>query len=282
LVLTAQHCVAPAPQENIDCGRAPFEEAYATSSIFISADTVLDRESLWFPVADVRLPPGGNDICGFDLALLVLSGNLPKRFAEPIVPRVDAPVTVGESYTAVGYGVTRDASAGVRRRQTGLSVECGADACGSHVTEREWIGDTSVCQGDSGGPALDDAGRVIGVASRGSGECRTPIYASTAAWASWIRSVAAEAAAFGAYDPAAWVTTGTSTGAGQTPDVESEADTTSGLEADELAPAPLPDSGTESDDGGCTTAPARQGRGSALLMGLLFALWFRSWRRQGK
>jgi MYXO-CTERM domain-containing protein len=52
--------------------------------------------------------------------------------------------------------------------------------------------------------------KVIGVVSRGSQGCDTPIYGSVTAWKDWITSIALEAAQKGGYEPPFWAVTGKS------------------------------------------------------------------------
>jgi secreted trypsin-like serine protease len=101
--------------------------------------------------------------------------------------------------------------------------------------DREWLSDdANVCQGDSGGPALDDEGRVIGVASRGPASCDAAVYGDVAAWGDFIIDVALQAAETGSYDPPFW-TDGTS----ELPASELAVDSASldDVEMIELAPA---------------------------------------------
>ena len=67
-----------------------------------------------------------------DMSLLELS--TPITGVCPLVPRVDSAVTTGETYRAVGFGVTSPTgqSAGSRYSVSGLSVLC-ASSCGGQV-----------------------------------------------------------------------------------------------------------------------------------------------------
>ena len=72
------------------------------------------------------------------------------------------------------------------------------------------MGQEGVCSGDSGGPALDLERRVIGVLSRGSDPCGTPVYGAVAGFSDWMTATAIAAADAGGYDPPFWALTGSS------------------------------------------------------------------------
>jgi hypothetical protein len=159
----------------------------------------------------VSVPAEGNDTCGFDLALVTLAANVAGDVARPAVPRIDRPAVSGESYVAVGYGVDDlgNSTAG-RMRLEGLAVGCTAGCNGFGLTDTEFMGEAGVCSGDSGGPALDTSGKLIGVLSRGSDPCETPVYGGVAGFRDWIMQTALAAAETGGYEPPFWVLTGTS------------------------------------------------------------------------
>ena len=215
LVLTAQHCVAQLEEESVRCGETRFGPLAAPNFVFFTSDTnILDGGAI-YGARDVLIPPGGDDVCGFDIALVILKENVSAEVARPMVPRIDEPVFADEPYTAVGFGTTgRDGEpAGMRRIRTGLHIVCNGLDCAdsASTTETEFAGDDGTCQGDSGGPAIDAAGRVLGALSRGSRfGCSGSIYSSVWGWSDWIRDVAMDAAEVGGYAPARWVVEGTS------------------------------------------------------------------------
>ncbi|MGE0323856.1 MAG: trypsin-like serine protease [Polyangiaceae bacterium] len=209
LILTARHCVAPTTGEYVICNQSPFGTPYAGSKLYATYEDRISQNADYYQGAEIFVPDEGNDTCGFDVALIRLSENVPASVAEPYVPRVDQMVRRNEVYTAVGYGNTNDTSgAGTRRMREGLVTQCDQGSCGFGVHQNEWQGETGICSGDSGGPALDDQGRVIGVVSRGGQGCSTPVYGAVPHWGEWIRDIALDAATKGGYEPATWVTTG--------------------------------------------------------------------------
>src|SRR5262249_25372856 len=148
--------------------------------------------STWFGVGKVTVP--GNNICGQDMAVLELKSSI--TGVCPLVPRVDTNVTLNESYTAVGFGITSPSgqAAGTRYRVSGMSVTCvtGCDSSSYMSATQEWEGGATsakgTCEGDSGGPAIDSAGRVIGTVSRGPGNaCNDTVYESVFGEAAWIK-----------------------------------------------------------------------------------------------
>jgi hypothetical protein len=151
-------------------------------------------------------------MCGYDVALVILDLPVPASVATPAIPRIDRAVEVGEPYVAVGYGVDDEGEPNPGRMTLGdLGVRC-AGSCERNygVTTTEFLGDTGICSGDSGGPALDADGKVIGVASRGSDPCRTPIYGQVSSWRDLITSTVLEAAEGAGYQPPFWAFSGSS------------------------------------------------------------------------
>jgi V8-like Glu-specific endopeptidase len=210
LLLTARHCVSDDVVDPVICGRSDLGATFPPESVFATNAMVFARDLEWLRTAEVHVPSEGSDTCGFDVALVVLSENVPAQVAVPSVPRIDREVEAGEVYVAVGYGIDDLGSVGDRRMRGGLSVACEPGSCGYGVRVSEFVGETGVCPGDSGGPALDEAGKVVGVVSRGAADCSTPVYSTVTAWRELITEVATHAAAVGGYQAPFWVTSGVS------------------------------------------------------------------------
>ncbi|WP_437764184.1 trypsin-like serine protease [Sorangium sp. So ce281] len=210
LVLTAQHCIAEAPKL-IACKTATFGEPVDASQVYATLGGALwAADTPWIGARALLSPPDGNAVCGRDVALVVLSSPLGGSEVTPLAPRLDRPPEESEVYSAVGFGDTegRSRGGGVRRRRDGLHVECVGYGCGTQerVTGGEWRGENGICSGDSGGPALDVAGRIIGVTSRGPAGCADPIYGGLIAHRDWLVTEARRAADVGDYDPPWWAT----------------------------------------------------------------------------
>ena len=238
LVLTAAHCVLAAENAfdpTVLCGENDGLYARPPDSYMASAAVQRPGEPddpKFYRGIDVRVIPVPEDavepgasaaVCGFDVALLVLQDNIPTELAKPLVPRVDEPARSGETFSAFGYGETSytdaDAIDGVRIRADDFTVRCAGSGCtgiDDEVYGDEWLSnDVRVCSGDSGGPAIDELGRVMGVASRGYGDCTDVIYGDVAKWGEFIQAVALRAAEFGGYEPASWVLDGNSAAVAQ-------------------------------------------------------------------
>lgn len=209
LLLTARHCVSPGREDDhVLCGDSVLGEPYPASAFIATNDARPRQSSPIFKAAAVRVPGEGVDTCGYDIALLILSENVPSRISSPAVPRIDREVSPGESYTAVGYGENAEGeSNGSRMVLRDLSVACAPGSCGDGVESTEFRGETGICSGDSGGPAFDEQGKVVGVVSRGGPDCSTPIYGTVTAWRDFLVQTATEAATLGGYEPSFWVTT---------------------------------------------------------------------------
>jgi MYXO-CTERM domain-containing protein len=213
VLLTARHCVATSNTENVVCSRSVFGDVVAGSSTVVTGDAVLRQTSTFYRGVDVRVPTTGDDMCGYDVALIILNTPVPAAKVTPLVPRIDRPVQPGESYTAVGYGVDENGQQNPGRMVLdNLSVDCVSDGCqaGLGVATTEFMGSTGICSGDSGGPALDADGKIIGIVSRGSDPCATPIYSEIAPWSDFITQTVIEAAASGGYEPPFWAYSGSS------------------------------------------------------------------------
>lgn len=209
LVLTAQHCVARVSSEYVVCGESSFGSTQDPSDVLWTTQPQLTQDpSDYVRGREIHVPDGTGDMCGEDIALVILRSNIPASEAEPIIPRLDEAVERGESYAALGYGHTGSGrGAGVRRILEGLTTACGGTNCPSYsgVQSTEWMGGDGVCQGDSGGPALDEDGKVLGALSRGASGCRSGVYSGVSGWDEWIRDTAERAAELGEYTPPQWV-----------------------------------------------------------------------------
>ncbi|MFZ5891844.1 MAG: trypsin-like serine protease [Myxococcota bacterium] len=212
LLLTARHCIAPNGADPVVCGKAEFGAPYPASSVIASNAVDVKRTAAldWYHGSEIIVPSEGNDTCGYDVALVILKERVPKTVAIPAVPRIDRPVERGEVYGAVGYGITETSEYGVRRLLGEREVQCEPGTCRSGVRANEFVGSSGPCEGDSGGPAFDVDGKVVGVDSRGTELCETPVYSTVTGWKDLIIETARHAAQVGGYEPPFWVTTGSS------------------------------------------------------------------------
>jgi MYXO-CTERM domain-containing protein len=214
LVLTAQHCVAELPGEFVDCGNTTFGDVYSASSFFVTTkNTFSDNPRDYYAAYGVYVPEPNSDVCGNDIAMIILRQNIPSDVAVPIIPRIDELVREGEEYTAIGYGQTgNNGGEGTRRILEGREVECDGPRCPewTSVQTKEFLGSDGTCQGDSGGPPLDTQGRVLGALSRGPAGCSGSVYSSVARWGQWMREIGSMAAERGEYPEPLWVAEGSS------------------------------------------------------------------------
>jgi MYXO-CTERM domain-containing protein len=207
LVLTARHCIAHTPRF-VRCDQAVFGPAAPPERIHVTFnDSMWGGDTDWTSVVQVLPIPGDPSVCGRDVALLRIRTPL-HGVAAPLTPRLDEEATPGETYSAIGFGASgQDANdAGRRRRRDLLEIVCVGQSCGAaaHVEGPEWRGDHGICNGDSGGPAIDTAGRVIGVTSRGPVGCDDPIYGGLTDFKAWLQEEAIHAAHAGNYRAAPW------------------------------------------------------------------------------
>lgn len=248
LVLTARHCVAPSP-DSIDCTTSQFGATTTARDVVIATDTSITATTPWYRSQEVRTPTNPS-VCGNDVALVILSNELPASIGRPLIPRIDLAPAPGEFVTVAGYGVTAPdnvATAGIRRDRTGVQVVCNGDACGAGVAASEFEMSEGTCSGDSGGPAIDAQGRVMGITTRGDVDCLMGVDSSVSAWSAFIRTAGTDAATGVGAVPPYWASTGSSApppdGGTSSPADAGSIDTTN-IEAG-VTPAPLPTANTQ-------------------------------------
>jgi MYXO-CTERM domain-containing protein len=224
LVLTARHCVAFTDDEDsqgvVECDTAKFNEPLPANLVLVSPEPIRPKEigdPSYVRGREIRTV-GDPDVCGFDIALIILEGEGIPNTITPIEPRLSTAPIARERFSTVGYGLTNPddpASDGTRQRADGSVVRCSREDCvelsDGAIRSSEWASvDAPICSGDSGGPALDEQGRVFGVASRGDLDCEIAVYGDVSSWAPFIADTALAAAEIGGYEPAAWAAEGAS------------------------------------------------------------------------
>ncbi len=271
LVLTARHCVAftddPDAEGIVQCDTAQFESAFSPSLLLASPNPVRPtraNDPSYVRGREIRTL-GDSKVCGFDIALIILEGDGIPAAIHPISPRLEVAPLDRELFSTVGYGLTNPddpGSDGTRQRAEGSAVRCSREDCvmlsDGAIRDSEWASvDAPICSGDSGGPALDEQGRVFGVASRGDQNCEIAVYGDVSSWAPFIIDTALDAAALGDYAPPSWASEPDATG----PSTEIEA-------------------GPRTHEGACSSSgPARSTNGSSVALAMLVCLGWIQRRR---
>ena len=201
---------SPGGSGSVVCGQTPFTVQGPGPIFRVSTETIrpkLDGPKFYKGVGTVFVDQKANDICGYDVALIMLAGKgIPASEATPITPRVDQHAVKDEPMSAVGYGLTTAGgkTSGTRMRIDGRKVLCFQKTCTAWVKPTELASDAPTCQGDSGGPALDAKGQVIGVLSRGPQGCTSSVYGDVASNKALILEAATAAAKSGGFPLPAW------------------------------------------------------------------------------
>ncbi len=281
LVLTARHCVAmtssPGAYGSVVCGQTPFTLQGPGEIFRATVETIRpkkDGPAFYKGTGPVFVDKKANDICGYDVALIVLKGKgIPASVATPIPPRLDQNAVKGEAFSAVGYGLTKAGGkeSGTRMRINGRKVLCFQKSCTAMVKGTEFGSDAPTCQGDSGGPAIDEKGRVFGVLSRGPQGCTSSVYGDVASNRDLIVAAAKAAAKEGGYPLPAWAKPY------DKPDSGPEGGVDSGAPDSVVAPdsvAAQPDAAQDpgAEDGGCALGGRDGSTPPAVLTVLLLGL----------
>ena len=242
LVVTARHCVE-STNARVDCASARFTTRMADAAHYwITTDASMHQPTAgWHRAAEI-VTPAAPEVCGNDIALLVLEDVIPAAEATPAAPAVRYPLTNHTLYrfatTVIGYGVTAPPpasgpaptpdTAGYRRRKTDVPLVCipddpnpSADCChvdartAGVVAENEFEAGDGTCEGDSGAGAFDPAsvedGKAvaIGVLSRGGVDdtglnCVGSIYTRLDRWRDLLVQSGEAAATRGGYPAPSW------------------------------------------------------------------------------
>jgi V8-like Glu-specific endopeptidase len=231
LVMTARHCVNQSPQA-IDCtlSSTVFGAQYApTNYFYITTYYQMGQGTKgWHQAKQIFTTPG-TKVCGNDMALIMLSDNVPtsETGGSYVTPVVQYPMTDHTRYsttvTAIGYGdtsaTTQDAGTRHIRQNVNLlcipgdaSIDCPSQAM-TQMTVNEFISGDSTCEGDSGSSAYEQKAFnkavpvSFGVLSRGGSSgstCIQPVYTRTDQWKDFIVNTALTAASAGGYTPPSW------------------------------------------------------------------------------
>ncbi len=225
MILTARHCVADVSSEFVICGVSDFGDTFDPSDVLVTPNpNIQSFTGPYYEGREIHVPEDGDDMCGYDIAVIIINQNVSADRALPYIPRIDIEPVVNEEYVAIGYGDTNEGnqfSAGRRRYLENRRVTCNGNDCPSfsQVQYQEFEGSDGTCQGDSGGPALTEDLRVLGVLSRGAQGCSSSIYTGVYEYGPWLQAVGERAAELGGYTPPSWVVTGSSN-----PNVDSDDD----------------------------------------------------------
>jgi MYXO-CTERM domain-containing protein len=173
LVLTARHCVAT-PPETTECGGYTNTTTASNMSIKLGVSSNWDVGSVVARGKKI-FEPTKNDMCGFDVALILLDRDVPNAKISKVR---FTPLKNGEKTIAVGYGADENDNTLPRRMQretTILGVGPAKIAYKSQDGQTfnydaptgDVVTGESTCFGDSGGPLFDVAGNVVAMTSRG-------------------------------------------------------------------------------------------------------------------
>lgn len=230
LVLTARHCVSPdLDRDRVDCTTGRFGRTIRPSDIDVTTNDSLRAGAGgpgWYAVSEIVVS-NTDKFCDNDVALLILSSNVPASVAKPVTPAVQYPVSdrrrYGSTFTAIGYGNDGTTGSGVRRIRENIPIYCmpgdARRSCGpltntSTLGQAEFVAGDGLCSGDSGSSALEQASFnrgepvAIGVVSRAglsdAGVCTSSVYSRLDLFRDLIVDAAKKAATRGRYPVPSW------------------------------------------------------------------------------
>jgi len=170
VVVTARHCVTHTVQEYVTCVN-DVAGSFDPGSLYVAKGVKPSSMADAIGRGEKLFQPEGASLCGTDIAIIVMQETV--SGITPVRVRTEKRTTVGEKFTAIGYGLTNQNnpySSGQRYRREDVEVTKLGPVGYMGLKSNEFMGTTSICSGDSGGPALSADYAVMGVTSRGA-EC---------------------------------------------------------------------------------------------------------------
>lgn len=179
LVLTARHCVSATRDEGVACkadgtpiaggvitkDKAP-ADIYVITGVNRPNHPDAQGQGAKLFVTDSK------NLCNNDIALVLLQAPVKDAMIAPI--RLDAPASVDETITAIGWGVTeKTQDTSTRMQRSGIPIAAVGGNAETQTGPNEFSVGESICSGDSGGPAISETGGgIVGVVSRGGNMTR--------------------------------------------------------------------------------------------------------------
>lgn len=226
VVLTARHCIDAVPNPNaVNCQTDQFGAPNGSSFWVTTYYQLLQSTQGWHKVKSITMP-NNKFVCGNDIAILELTGNVAPGEATPVEPVGQYPMTDHNRYkttqTAIGFGKTCATcnDAGTRHILQSVKVVCipgdkviDCSPLPSSMTAEEYVAGDGTCQGDSGSGAFEQSNFnantpvTMGILSRGGvsgNNCVGAVYTRTDAWRTLIVQAVTQAAADGGYPVPAW------------------------------------------------------------------------------
>jgi Trypsin len=202
IVLTARHCVARFPSDRASCDESFGEPTGDPRDLWVTAAPWTGPSNGWKNVLR-WIVPETSEICGNDIALLVLDDTFTDREATPARPVIDAAelqAILRRRFVGIaGFGATAPSGGGGGTRHSrfdvpvvcvpgDLSFPCAGLL--SSLAFGELMTGAGPCIGDSGAGAIstNDHNIVVGVLARGDtseGSCAAGVFERTDIWG-WL------------------------------------------------------------------------------------------------
>jgi hypothetical protein len=202
VILTVRHCIARLPEPEPSCASTFPEPSGLPSDFWVSAAPWALPSQSWRNVASWVVPEP-TDVCGNDIALLVLAAPFAAAEASPARPVLsdvdfrEALATRLVGIAGFGSSSASGAEGGTRRSRFDVPLVCvpgeSSFSCGGqldYIDFSEFTAGAGPCKGDSGAAAIltTDHTAIFGVLSRGnlaSGACAEGIFERTDVWG-WL------------------------------------------------------------------------------------------------